>query len=71
MHSHDLVVHMDNDNLVSFDFKNENRQKFSINYDYSNRYYTFQNVENSQFLTCDDSTIFLQRKVIMKINKGI
>ena len=56
------VVHMDNNNLVVFDFKNENKQKFNINYDSFHKCYTIQNVENGQFLTCDDSTIFFTGK---------
>ena len=56
------VIHMDNNNLVVFDFKNENKQKFNINYESHHRCYYIQNVENGQFLTCDDSTIFFTGK---------
>ena len=56
------VIHMDNNNLVVFDFKNENKQKFNINYESLHRCYYIQNVENGQFLTCDDSTIFFTGK---------
>ena len=56
------VAHMDNNNLVVWDFKNENKQKFEIKYDSFHRCYTIQNVENGQFLTCDDSTIFFAVK---------
>ena len=43
-------------------FKNENKQKFNIEYDSFHKCYTIQNVENGQFLTCDDSTIFFSGK---------
>ena len=56
------VVHMDNNNLVIHDFNNENKQKFEIKYDSNQRYYAIQNVENGQFLTCDDSSIFFTGK---------
>ena len=57
------VVQIDNNNnLVVFDFKNENKQKFNINYDSFHKCYSIQNVENGQFLTCDDSMIFLSGK---------
>ena len=56
------VVHMNNNNLVVWNFNNENIQKFNINYDSNNRCYTIQNVENGQFLTCDDSMIFFTGK---------
>ena len=52
------VIHIDNNNLVVWDFKNENKQKFNIKYDSFHRCYTIQNVENGQYLTCDDSSIF-------------
>ena len=56
------VVNMDNNNLLIGEFKNENRQKFNIEYDSFHKCYTIQNVENGQFLTCDDSTIFFSVK---------
>ena len=56
------VVHMDNNNLLIGEFKNENRQKFNIEYDSFHKCYTIQNVENGQFLTCDDATIFFSGK---------
>ena len=56
------VVNMDNNNLLIGEFKNENRQKFNIEYDSFHKCYTIQNVENGQFLTCDDSTIFFSGK---------
>ena len=56
------VVNMDNNNLLIGEFKNENKQKFNIEYDSFHKCYTIQNVENGQFLTCDDSTIFFSGK---------
>ena len=56
------VVNMDNNNLLIGEFKNENKQKFNIEYDSFHKCYTIQNVENGQFLTCDDSTIFFSVK---------
>ena len=56
------VIQIDNNNLIVWDFKNENKQKFNINYDSSNYYYTIQNVENEQYLTCDESTIYFSSK---------
>ena len=41
---------------------NENKQKFNIEYDSFNKCYTIQNVENEQFLTCDDSIIYFTGK---------
>ena len=51
------VVNMDNNNLLIGEFKNENKQKFNIEYDSFHKCYTIQNVENGQFLTCDDTII--------------
>ena len=56
------VVQMDNINLMVSDFKNENKQKFNINYDSFNRCYYIQNIENEQFLTCDNNTIYFTGK---------
>ena len=57
------VVYMDNNNLIVFDFKNENKQKFNINYNSSYYCYSIQNVENGQFLICVYSTIvFIGKK---------
>ena len=56
------VIQTDNNNLIVWDFKNENNQKFNINFDSSNYYYTIQNVENNQYLTCDESTIYFTLK---------
>ena len=56
------VIQIDNNNLIVWDFKNENNQKFNINFDSSNYYYTIQNVENNQYLTCDESTIYFTEK---------
>ena len=56
------VVHMENNNLIVWDFKNENKQKFEIKYDSFHRCYTIQNVENGQYLTYDDSSIFFAKK---------
>ena len=51
------VVNVDNNNLLIGEFKNENKQKFNIEYDSFHKCYTIQNVENGQFLTCDDTII--------------
>ena len=56
------VVNMDNNNLLIGEFKNENRQKFNIEYDSFHKCYTIQNVENGQFLTCDDTIIVFTGK---------
>ena len=56
------VVNMDNNNLLIGEFKNENRQKFNIEYDSFHKCYTIQNVENGQFLTCDDNIIVFTGK---------
>ena len=56
------VVNMDNNNLLIGEFKNENRQKFNIEYDSFHKCYTIQNVENDQFLTCDDTIIVFTGK---------
>ena len=56
------VVQVDNVNLMVSDFKNENNQKFNINYDSSNRCYYIQNIENGQFLTCDNNIIYFDWK---------
>ena len=56
------VVNMDNNNLLIGEFKNENRQKFNIEYDSFHKCYTIQNVENGQFLTCDDTIIVFSGK---------
>ena len=56
------VVQVDNNNLNVWDFKNENKQKFNIVYDSFHRCYSIQNVENGQFLTCDNSNIYLTGK---------
>ena len=56
------VIQMDNNNLIVWDFKNENNQKFNINYNSSGCFYTIQNIENNQYLTCDDSTIYFTSK---------
>ena len=53
------TIHLENNNLIVGDMKDdENKQKFNIKYDLSHKCYTIQNVENCQFLTCDDSTIY-------------
>ena len=57
------VVHIDNNNIVIWDNKDENKQKFSIKYDSFHSCYSIQNIENKQFFTCDDSTIFLSGKI--------
>ena len=56
------VVNMDNNNLLIGEFKNENKQKFNIEYDSFHKCYTIQNVENGQFLTCDDTIIVFTGK---------
>ena len=56
------VIHLENNNLIVWDMKNENKQKFNIEYDSFYKCYTIQNVENDQFLTCDDSVIYFTRK---------
>ena len=56
------VAHMDNNNLVISDYKNENKQKFEIKYDSFHKCYTIQNVDNSKYLSCDDSNIFFAEK---------
>ena len=56
------VIQMDNNNLIVWDFKNENNQKFNINYNSSGCFYTIQNIENNQYLTCDDSTVYFTSK---------
>ena len=56
------VVNMDNNNLLIGEFKNENRQKFNIEYDSFHKCYTIENVENGQFLTCDDTIIVFTGK---------
>ena len=53
------VIQIDNNNINVWDFKNENKQKFNIKYDSFHKCYSIQNVENGQFLTCDDNIIFL------------
>ena len=56
------VVNVDNNNLLIGEFKNENKQKFNIEYDSFHKCYTIQNVENGQFLTCDDTIIVFTGK---------
>lgn len=59
------VIQIDNNNnnnLIVWDFNNENNQKFNINFNSSSRYYTIQNVESNQYLTCDESTIYFTLK---------
>ena len=56
------AILLENNNLIVGDMKDENKQKFNIEYDSFHKYYTIQNVENCQFLTCDDSTIYFTRK---------
>ena len=58
------VVQMDNNNLVVWDFKNENKKNLIlIMIHFIDAIYTIQNFENGQFLTRDDSTIFFIGKV--------
>ena len=56
------VVHLDNNILVISDFNNENKQKFEIIYDPFHRCYKIKNIGNNQFLTCDESIIYLTEK---------
>ena len=56
------AIHLENNNLIVGDMKDENKQKFNIEYDSFHKCYTIQNVENCQFLTCDDSTIYFTIK---------
>lgn len=58
------VFHMDNNNnnLVIWDFTNENIQKFDIKYNSVDKYYTIQNLENKKFLSCDNSTIYFSER---------
>ena len=57
------VVHIDNNNIVIWDNKNENKQKFMIKYDSFHSCYSIQNIENNQFFTCDNSIVFLSGKI--------
>ena len=57
------VIHIDNNNIVIWDNKNENKQKFMIKYDSSLSCYSIQNIENDQFFTCDSSIVFLSGKI--------
>ena len=56
------VVHIDNNDIVIWDNKNENKQKFLIKYDSFHSCYSIQNIENCQFFTCDNSIVFLSGK---------
>ena len=53
------VVHIDNNNIVICDNKNENKQKFIIKYAPFHSCYSIQNQENQLYLTCEDFNIFL------------
>ena len=57
-----IQIDNNNNNLIVWDFNNENNQKFNINFNSSSRYYTIQNVESNQYLTCDESTIYFTLK---------
>ena len=57
------VVHIDKNNIVISDNKNENKQKFMIKYDSFHSCYSIQNIENEQFFTCDNSIVFLSGKI--------
>ena len=57
-----IQIDNNNNNLIVWDFNNENNQKFYINFNSSSRYYTIQNVESNQYLTCDESTIYFTLK---------
>ena len=56
------VLHIDNNNLVIWDFKNEKEQKFEIKYDSFHKCYTIKNIGNNQYLTCDKSIIYSAEK---------
>ena len=61
-HLQNKIIHLENNNLILWDMNNENKQKFNIEYDSFHKCYTIQNVENEQFLTCDDSIIYFTGK---------
>ena len=56
------VLHIDNNNLVIWDFKNEKEQKFEIKYDSIHKCFTIKNIGNNQYLTCDKSIIYSAEK---------
>ena len=59
---HNKVIQIDNNNLVIWDNNNENKQKFNIEYEPTNKCYFIQNIENKLFLTCGGSSIYLTEK---------